>query len=1032
MKEQIKELKEAYQEFKTQKGEAINQVDDLISSLDDLKQIQLINISEKLKVAEFCIEALLSRTKPVRGIIYSDLECQIKPLKNLKSILTKLHQTIISRLIDETNKLIDATKCDAEGEQNAIGTQIELLQKAWVILGLKESKEINQLITDLKNFKTEISQQVKKAENFCDSCLDQLGSIAYQKKNPYILWLHLKQIIMILKNAIIPRLYKTISSREPSKLEELNKFFNNRMKSFLLQLEKANNDTFYKYRSPEIFSNIIQTFEDNLTKNNLNGLRDYYYQDEKFYECDDDDRTLEEFLVSESTIFYQSDAFAIDLLKQLELLLNRLDPSEEQNIQNETALNTDTKPITLIHDKFKFNLTLSIREPTVRNVTDFLKENPELSQKLLQPLTKSRFLRHLIDTDAIKFKLKDHEPMNTNRFTVTYVLSHHPEQEIWVPDNFWFDANQVTIRQICHVYLGEQNFEKSLQNHPPSHPLSRYADFYVTNFLYLTSYSCLSFLEPNIDLTGYDLFSKIATALVYYCFDTDQKKLLPKEILKYSTISHFNPKKYQSYISSTGQLSSSNDNVTSEYIATLIDKIKDDDLILMPAELENNPATSEEYFFKIRERFASDENLKWKPILFKNGNRFVLLKQRTLFHNLDANQLTDLKFDIHGRGTLLASHEIPDTVRNEIRSKSGATNRYILEEFHDRLNSIFHLITNKCLLGCNTVINLLIANLMEACQKTEYNYSTKMRHLSNGFFRAIHAAERLPLDQRMAYYQNSLFISSVKKVCSKINISSDVSHIIMDYLCSYLTAYSSIPEAMQDAIIKTFKFEDFDNHSIIHSCKTILDELNIRTAHGVMVGPDSLSKMNNWSLKDCLEKEEKLPLEAKYIYFALPVPGIGNAGHAIAVVIDRNQSNIYCIDPKSDPSNMEEARHQLESLTKGGLFDGFEIKHPPIGTLMQQKDQVLCGAYAVSNIIGIITQLDPQAALSLNSQCQQIIQIIKASQINLVTWRQPMTLNIQKWKNLMILMTLKPTELQQLFYKEMVKNHNEQFRSYSK
>ncbi len=1100
MKEQIKELGEAYQGFKEAKGGELKLIADLIPRLNDLKPIDLEKIRKKLEDAKsHCEKVLTDKEADFSGTVMG-LAGQKEALNNLNHNLSNLHQTIISLQIDETNKLIDQAKLAV------IGEKIELLQKAWVIFGMGKSNRINTLITSLKKSQLK-SNEIKDAETVCDTMLDMVES-TFQKKIPRILRLHLKQIILILKNAIIPQLYKEISSPELSKQEELKKFFNNKIKPFLKKLSREENKEVFDDGSldREVFSEIERTFNQMLEKNNLDGLREYYQTKKRWHdETHFPLQPVKEFLVLESTHSYLNTKFAIDLFNRFELLLNPLDPPLEQNIQNEPGLSTDIKPITLIYGKFKLNLTLPINEPTIDNVTNFLNKNYEFfkillqgydlysmsseiingddskvaygkiyirkyhyaleyavrsdektvnrsfisqdqlkdqleeaevngykdplskilkitSKKghtLLQRLTKSRFLHHLIDIGAIKFRLINN-PINSNQFTVTLVLHHDPKQEISAPDNFWFDASQVTIRQICHAYLGKQDFEESLQK-LSGHSLSKYADFYVTNFLDLLSYPCLSFLPAALNQTPvYDLFSKITTALVYYCFDTDQADLLPQEVHKYSTISHVPMRSddHTNFISFIRRLSSSKDEVTSESIAALIKEIEDDDLVLISAEEKFSTTHSlDDYFLTLVEIFERYSKLKWKPILFKYQNNFILHDKQRLIYNLNADLLKNLKFGSSEKPIILASNEIPGPVQKEIKSKSKNPGRFILKEFHDRLLLIYDfLIANKGLLGRYTVINLLTAHLTEVHKKVKFNEPEQISLLSCGFFKAIHAAERLPLDQRMAYYQNSLFTSSVKKVvkkvCSENDIKSNAIDIITDYLNpSYLTVYSSIPETILNEIVKVIEFKD-DNNAIIHSCAAIFNELNIQTARGIMVGPDSLSK-------------QEFPPEAKYIYFVLPP--------AIAVVIDRNESNIYCIGLEND---VEKALLQLTPLTQsGGRFDGFKIEHLPIRTLAQQTDKVLCSAYVVSNIIGIITQLNPLDALSLNNQQpQQIIQMIKVSQVNLKSGKQPSAHDIQKWKNLMILMSLEPTEfqqkLQQLFYKEMVKNHNEQSCSF--
>jgi hypothetical protein len=330
----------------------------------------------------------------------------------------------------------------------------------------------------------------------------------------------------------------------------------------------------------------------------------------------------------------------------------------------------------------------------------------------------------------------------------------------------------------------------------------------------------------------------------------------------------------------------------------------------------------------------------------------------------------------------------------------------------------------------SSMTNFLTSRLAQASTSKLFNPKGRS---ATAIHRALKLARNLPENICFTQYHNGFFSKSsqmkIKRICGEVNIPPDLADIVLNYLqkIQYLRCCFAIPAGMLAEITKKYPSQEFDNHIITQSCKIILEELRVANAHGLMIGPDRLSdirrKEKRWSLNDTF-KEIEYPTSTQYVYFALPTRGVGEAGHAIAIVIDRTSQVIYFIDSMSNEENIKEALAQLEPLTsKRGSFEGYEIKYPPAGTLLQQQGGVLCGAYTVSNIIGLITQLS-EVDISPYTLGFQPGELIANSQIDLDTWTQKKPLDIEMWKYLIILTTQEAQQLQDSFYEQMVKNYN--------
>lgn len=333
--------------------------------------------------------------------------------------------------------------------------------------------------------------------------------------------------------------------------------------------------------------------------------------------------------------------------------------------------------------------------------------------------------------------------------------------------------------------------------------------------------------------------------------------------------------------------------------------------------------------------------------------------------------------------------------------------------------------------GRGEVSNLLLCRLQEESKKKKWDPSGRT---SKAMAAALCEVKQLPKRLAFSQYYTTFFMGaarpSVKKILVK-HLPSVLAQIILTYRGhSYLELCYSIPLPILNQLTAFYPDAEFNNHIITQSCVRILEELGItpEVALGVCVGPDKIDAP--WSLTQALGsslEEKRRAIKYKYLFFALPVHGRDGIGHAVGVVMDMSKKRIYCIDPQANAYHaQDEALKQLEALVsnKGSLFFGFQILSPRTGVLRQQPaGSLLCGAYFVSNVVGLITQWE---GTNISSRVLGIEphRLLHNAQIDLDHWTQPGRIDIDTWKALIILTTLDQEQLETSFLKTVVENHN--------
>jgi hypothetical protein len=623
---------------------------------------------------------------------------------------------------------------------------------------------------------------------------------------------------------------------------------------------------------------------------------------------------------------------------------------------------TPLLPVTLCYSAISIELPAQISTAsTIKELRDFLVENPKIGAEIIQEAQKYPLNRRLLKSnssgaekdrkiqhDSIKFAFlhpqsnfimkENYEDLLRSYANYCYaqqrialISDNYPELLMLPPHKNWFDSNKVDLYAVCGAYLGSFPGEGT-----------------ETGILYTGSQTVSEFCkifqhhQDSLNLNNYeDIIEEIATAIAYYCIDTNQTEVLNKHpaIAKYS---------------------------------------------LVP--IEGNTIYDRELSTVIASRAVSELDPRLDTIADK----------------IHEGQSPSQSFSVLRSKT-------HDTMLTKIECK--------IRHSHQKGREV----------GSQTLSNLLIASLNEEVQSRKVNL--KGRTFTT-IAKAMSLAKNLPQNIRLTQYHYSMFFlgtsskESVTTALEPLGIIRDLRNIIFGYLggnTSYLRSCYAIPAAMLNKITKTSSDLEFNNPVIIKSCEAIFQELNIdpEIAQGIIVEPDYIGDKRSLT-----EQFQDKKLYAKYIYFALPIVVEGSRVHNVAVVIDTQNKQIYVVDSESNQREcLDQALMKLkEVIKKNSCYPDYLILHPPVGKLKQQNNSDLCGVYVVSNIVGLITQLE-NVDISPKSLGIQPSKLLKNSQIDLETWSQLKPIEVNIWKSLIILTTLNTIEIERCFVSQLVENH---------